>query len=251
MTGACRINPRNDHSFVLPFLSNWKVYFELRKPQSGEKLGLSFTLSLSQDFVSFFVSLWGSCNYVKDVEDHPSWAAIIFLVFFEVCTSELTDACRCISFVVPFQSKRKVHFDLEKYTSIEVSVLNFTLSWVRIIDTGANIPHKSAHLTLTVECDSSGTRCYLIKLCGCPSPIIQSALHHVGVFLKKKKKILTSIHIDPGCRQGLWLDRQESKQWLQGLFLQPPIKAFTGCELAIQAPLVGGRQAICEAPLVN
>lgn len=71
-----------------------------------------------------------------------------------------------------FQCEWKVHLrNVPRQTSsIEISVLNLNLSWVRTIDPGAKKLHKFAHSTLRVASDSIGTRCCLTELCGCPSP---------------------------------------------------------------------------------
>lgn len=101
--------------FCVSILKQLESILRIEEISYKRKIGLSFTLSLPSEVEFVFhkisylslVVFVDCCNYLKYVEGHPSWAAILFLVFFEVWTSKLTDACRVISFVVASNANGK------------------------------------------------------------------------------------------------------------------------------------------------
>jgi hypothetical protein len=52
-------------------------------------------------------------------------------------------------------------------------------------------------------------------------------------------------------RSAVRFDRQEGQQWLQGVVLQKENEALAAAELAVQAALVGGGQALREAAYLH
>lgn len=67
------------------------------------------------------------------------------------------------------------------------------------------------------------------------------------IWLLFPRSDVRGLGIGVGARSGVRFDRQEGQQWIQSLVLQSPDEAFAARELAVQAPLVGGGQALREA----